>query len=182
VSKRELTRGGAAETPAGNFITDAMREFCKADVAFHNSAGIRANIPSGPITYRDVYQVDIFGNTAVTGIFTGAQVRAICEASVTGHHAIFQVSGIKMVYSKTKPIGQKVLSITVNGEPLDPAKKYKVVTNSFLAAGSGEYGVFLDGEDIEDSYQPLTDIIAAYIRNHSPVDATIEGRITAVDK
>ena len=102
--------------------------------------------------------------------------------SVNGHHAIFQVSGLKMVYNKKKPIGQRVLSITVNGQPLDPAKKYKVVTNSFLAAGSGEYGVFLDGEDIEDSYQPLRDVMAAYIRNHSPVDATVEGRIIAVDK
>ena len=72
VSKRELTRGGAAETPAGNLITDAMREYFKADLAFHNSAGIRANIPAGAVTYRDVYQVDIFGNTAVTGMFTGS--------------------------------------------------------------------------------------------------------------
>ena len=182
VSKRELTRGGSDETPAGNLITDAMREYFNADIAVHNSAGIRANIPAGVVTYRTVYNVDIFGNTAVTGLYTGAQVREMLEVSIDGHHAIFQLSGAKMTYAKKKPIGQRVLSITVNGQPLDTAKLYKVVTNSYLAAGSGEYGVFAHGEELEDSFLPLRDVMAAYIKRHSPIDARIEGRITAVDK
>jgi 5'-nucleotidase/UDP-sugar diphosphatase len=182
VSRRELTRGGSEETPAGNLITDAMREYFNADIAVHNSAGIRANIPAGVVTYRTVYNVDIFGNTAVTGLYTGAQVREMLEVSINGHHAIFQLSGVKMVYTKQKPIGQRVLSITVNGQPLDTVKVYKVVTNSYLAAGSGEYGIFTRGQDLEDSFLPLRDVMAAYIKRHSPVDARIEGRIVAVDK
>jgi 2',3'-cyclic-nucleotide 2'-phosphodiesterase (5'-nucleotidase family) len=181
-SKRELTRGGQAETPAGNLITDAMREYAGADIAVHNSAGIRANIPEGEITYRDVYQVDIFGNTVVTGLFTGAQVQEMLEVSVNGHHAIFQVSGVRMTYARKRSIGQKVLSVTVGGEPLDPARTYKVATNSFLASGTGEYGIFLRGADVEDSYMPLRDVIAGYVRQHSPLDVRIEGRITAVER
>ncbi len=181
-SVRELTRGGFIETPAGNLITDAMREYAGADIALHNSAGIRANIPEGDVTYRHVYAVDIFGNTLVTGTYTGRQVREMLEVSVNGHHAIFQVSGLKMTYTKRKPVGQRVLSVTVNGEPLRPEQKYRVATNSFLAAGGGDYGVFLDGEDIEDSFLPLRDVIARYIRRHSPVDAKVEGRIVLVDR
>ncbi len=180
-SVRELTRGGFMETPAGNLITDAMREYARADIALHNSAGIRANIPEGEVTFRHVYAVDIFGNTLVTGTYTGQQVREMLEVSVNGHHAIFQVSGLKMTYTKKKPIGQRVLSVTVNSEPLRPEQRYRVATNSFLAAGGGEYGVFLDGEEIEDSYMPLRDLIAQYIRQHSPVDARVEGRIVLVD-
>ncbi len=181
-SKRELTRGGMAENPAGNLITDALREEFRADIAFHNSAGIRANIPEGKVTYRDVYKVDIFGNTAVVGVYTGRQVREICEVSVNGHHAIFQVSGLKMTYTKNKPIGQRVLSIEVAGEPLEPDRKYRVVTNSFLASGTGDYGVFAEGEELEDSYLPLRDVIARYIKRNSPVDARVEGRIVLVDR
>lgn len=181
-SKRELTRGGMAENPAGNLITDALREEFGADIAFHNSAGIRANIPEGKVTYRDVYKVDIFGNTAVVGFYTGRQIREICEVSVNGHHAIFQVSGLKMTYTTRQPIGRRVLSITVNGEPLDPERRYKVVTNSFLASGTGEYGVFAEGEELEDTFLPLRDVIARYIKRHSPVDARVEGRIVLVDK
>ncbi|MCR4423770.1 MAG: bifunctional UDP-sugar hydrolase/5'-nucleotidase [candidate division WOR-3 bacterium] len=179
--KRELTRGGFIETPAGNLITDAMRERFNTDIAIHNSAGIRANIPAGPVTYRHVYQVDVFGNTVVTGKWTGKQVKEMLEVSVNGHHAIFQVSGVKMRYTKKKPIGERVVSVLVNGEPLDSNRVYTVATNSYLAAGSGDYRIFAEGQDIEDSYLPLRDVIADYIRRHSPVDAQIEGRIVLID-
>ena len=179
-SKHELTRSGNAECPAGNLITDAMREHFNADIAVHNSAGIRANVPAGEVTYRDVYNVDIFGNTAVTMTLTGKQVWEMLEVSINGHHAIFQVSGLKMTYDKTKPIGKRLLSVTIGDNPLDTAQIYKIVTNSYLSAGFGEYGVFQKGENIEDSYLPLRDMIAEYIIKHSPVDAKVEGRIVTV--
>ncbi|MEO0114826.1 MAG: bifunctional UDP-sugar hydrolase/5'-nucleotidase [candidate division WOR-3 bacterium] len=180
-SKKELTRAGMVECPVGNLITDALREHFNADIAVHNSGGIRANIPAGEITYRDIYKVDIFGNTAVTMNLTGKQVLEMLEVSVNGHHAIFQVSGLKMTYDKTKPIGSRVLSVMIGDKPLDTTRTYKIVTNSYLAAGFGEYGVFQKGEDIEDSYLPLRDIIVEYIKKHSPVDAKVEGRIVSVN-
>jgi 2',3'-cyclic-nucleotide 2'-phosphodiesterase (5'-nucleotidase family) len=181
-SRRELTRGGFTETPLGNLITDALRERFGTDIAVHNSAGIRANIPAGPVTYRDVYQVDVFGNTVVTGSYTGKQVKEILEVSVNGRHALFQVSGLKMRYTLKRPIGQRVLAVEINGQPLDSNRVYTLATNSYLAAGSGDYQVFTRGENIEDSYLPLRDVLADYIRKHSPVDARIEGRIVLVDQ
>lgn len=181
-SRRELTRGGHAETPAGNLITDAMREYFGVDIAIHNASGIRANIPEGDITYGDIHRVEIFGNTVVLGRYTGRQVLEMMEVSVNGHHAIFQVSGLRMEYDARKPIGQRVRSIIVGSEPLDMDRTYLVATNSFLAAGTGEYRVFAEGQEMEDTFMPLRDVIVAYIRRHSPVDARVEGRIVRVDR
>lgn len=181
-SRRELTRGGFTESPAGNLITDAMREHFGTDIAVHNASGIRANIPEGEVTVRHVYQVDVFANTVVTGKFTGRQVWEMMEVSVGGRQAIFQVSGLKVTYDGRKPFGHRVVSITVGGESLDMDRDYTVATNSYLAEGSGNYRVFGNGRDIEDSYLPLRDVIAAYIRRHSPVDARVEGRIVRVDR
>jgi len=179
VSKRELTRAGFAESPVGNLITDAMKEYANADIALTNSGGIRANLPQGDVTYRDVYKVDVFGNTAVSMTMTGKQVWEMLEVSVIGYHAIFQVSGLKMVYDLKKPPKQRVLSVEVGGNPIDLNKEYKVVTNNFLAAGGGAYGIFKEGKDAEDSYTMIRDIMADYIKKHSPVDYKIEGRIIA---
>jgi 2',3'-cyclic-nucleotide 2'-phosphodiesterase (5'-nucleotidase family) len=95
---------------------------------------------------------------------------------------MFQVSGLRVEYDGRKPIGQRVRSVAVNGEPLDPNRSYLLATNSFLAAGSGEYRVFAEGEDLEDTFLPLRDAIVAYIRRHSPVDARVEGRIVRLDR
>ncbi len=179
VCKRELTRAGFEESPIGNLITDAMREYTKTDIAVTNSGGIRANLPAGNITYRDLYKVENFGNTIVTMTMTGAQVWQMLEVSVIGYHAIFQVSGLKMVYDPKAPPNKKLISVEINDKPIDFDKEYTVATNNFLAAGGGAYGIFKDGKDVEDTYFLIRDALAQYIQKHSPIDYKIEGRIIA---
>jgi 5'-nucleotidase len=179
-SKRLIPRGGNDEFPMGNLVTDAMREAFNGDIAVHT--GVRGVLPQGDVKYRDVYAVDPFGNTVVTMTMTGKQVREMLEASVTGHHAIFQVSGLRMVYDPKKPINQRVLSVEVGGKPLDDVREYKVVTNSYLAAGAGEYSIFTQAKDIEDSFTGIREVLADYVKKHSPVDARIEGRIVVKTK
>jgi len=177
-SKDELVRAGFEETAIGNLITDAMREFMNVEMAIHNSGGIRANMPRGDITYRDCYNIDALSNTAVTMELTGSQVIEAIEIGVNGHHAIFQVSGLKFKYDSKKPIGSRVLEVRLeDGSPIDPQLRYSVVTNSFLAAGGGEYVIFKSGENIQDSFHYLRNIIAEYVQRHSPIEGRIEGRI-----
>jgi 2',3'-cyclic-nucleotide 2'-phosphodiesterase (5'-nucleotidase family) len=174
-ARRLLTRGGNDESPMGNLVTDAMREAFQGDVGIH--MGVRNNLGPGDITYREVYRTDPFGNTVVTLKLTGAQLWDVLEVGVNGHHAMFQLSGAKLVYSPGKPAGKRLVSVEVGGLPLDTARTYRVVTNSYLATGSGEYAVFLKGSEIEDTYSTIREVLTDYIKKHSPVDAHIEGRI-----
>ncbi|MCS7258631.1 MAG: 5'-nucleotidase C-terminal domain-containing protein [candidate division WOR-3 bacterium] len=179
ISKRELVRSAFSESPIGNLITDAMREFAQADIAVTNSGGIRANLPQGEITYRDLYKIETFGNTAVIMTMTGRQIWEMLEVSVIGYHAIFQVSGLKMVYNPHAPPKQRLIAVEINNKPIDFNKEYKVVTNNFLAAGGGAYSIFKEAKDVEDTYKLIRDILADYIKKHSPIDYKIEGRIVA---
>jgi 5'-nucleotidase/UDP-sugar diphosphatase len=177
-SREELTRAGFEESTVGNLITDAMREYFDADIAIHNSGGIRANLPKGDVTYRDCYNIDALSNTAVIMTMTGAQVRTMLEVGYNGHHAIFQVSGIALEWNPRKDIGQRVLKLTdPNGRPLDPLKDYRVVTNSYLAAGGGEYIVFKDAREIRETFIYLRNILVDHIKKHSPIEMHIQGRI-----
>jgi 5'-nucleotidase/UDP-sugar diphosphatase len=180
-SKEELVRTGFEESTIGNLITDAMREFFDADIAIHNSGGIRANMPEGEVTYRDCYNIDALSNTAVTIEMTGKQIIEALEIGVNGHHAIFQLSGLRLRYDTKQPIGSRVLSVTLSdGSAIDSDGYYTVVTNSFLAAGGGEYAIFKEGRNIQDSYHYLRNIIAEYVKKHSPIEMKIEGRIIDV--
>jgi len=172
-----LTRHDGRESPAGNMVTDAMREYFGVDVALHNSSGIRKDVPEGPVTYRDAFEIDGFGNTMVVGTYTGRQVREMLELSVNERFWILQVSGLEMTYDPDAPFGSKVKSVVVGGEQLLPDATYRVVTNSYLGAEEGRYGVFQDGENVENTEVPLRDAIARYFRRNSPVSARVEGRI-----
>jgi 2',3'-cyclic-nucleotide 2'-phosphodiesterase (5'-nucleotidase family) len=180
-SNEELVRTGFEESAIGNLITDAMREFFDVDVAIHNSGGIRANLPKGEVTYRDCFNIDALSNTAVIMEMTGQQIFDALEIGVNGHHAIFQVSGLKFRYDSEKPIGSRLLAATLaDGTPIDTSKYYSLVTNSFLAAGGGEYTIFKEGRNAQDSFTYLRNIIVEYVKKHSPIDKGIEGRIIDV--
>ncbi len=180
-SVRRLTRADLRESPAGNLVTDAMRDYAGADIALHNSTGIRSDIPEGELTYRTAYQIDAFGNTLVTGEYTGNQVREMLELAVSGRYSIFQVSGVRMTCRPDNPLGSRLQSALIGGNPLEPDRTYRVVTNSYIGGTEGRHAVFRLGQNVEDTQVPLRDAIADYFRRHSPVDARIEGRITLLD-
>jgi len=170
--------GGDKESAIGNLICDAMLKTGGADFAFQNTGGIKADIPQGPVTYRNVYNVDAFGNYIVTMEMTGDQVIKVCETSVLGYHAIFQVGGLKMKYNVNKPVWHRVSEVTVNGQPIDTARVYKIAINNFLGAGGGNYKIFQEGKNRVDTYIELRQSLADFIKQNSPLDYRVQGRIT----
>ncbi|VEB51637.1 5'-nucleotidase [Salmonella enterica subsp. enterica] len=67
---------------------------------------------------------------------TGKQLRSLMEHGAGLSNGVLQVSkGLEMKYDSSKPIGQRVTVLTLNGKPIDDATVYHIATNSFLADG-----------------------------------------------
>jgi 2',3'-cyclic-nucleotide 2'-phosphodiesterase (5'-nucleotidase family) len=78
-----------------------------------------------------------------------------------------------------KPVGERVLSATVDGTPLDPGKTYTVATNDFMARGGNGYTVFAEGETLiaaADGKLLASDVID-YIAAKGTVSPKVEDRI-----
>jgi 5'-nucleotidase len=118
-----------------------------ADIALQNAGGVRESVEQGDITMGTAYTLLPFNNTLVLLGLTGAQVRQALETGVDrGGGAFLYVGGARYTADMRQPEGQRVLSIDIldgmgNWAPLDPARTYRVVTNSYLATGG-------DGLDI----------------------------------
>jgi 2',3'-cyclic-nucleotide 2'-phosphodiesterase (5'-nucleotidase family) len=169
------------ETNLGNFVADAMREAIAADIALMNGGGIRVSINKGPITIGDVFSVLPFDDTVVVLEATGADIRAALENSVKAYPEqagrFLQVSGMSFEFDPNKAPGERVVSVSISGEPLDETKTYTVATNDFIAAGGNGYDMFLDCKVIFSSGEMLRDIVARYIEQLGTVSAEVEGRI-----
>jgi 2',3'-cyclic-nucleotide 2'-phosphodiesterase (5'-nucleotidase family) len=76
-------------------------------------------------------------------------------------------------------VGERVVNVEVNGEPLDRDKSYTVVTNDFLAAGGDKVLALKEGKIIAYG-DTLRDALAEYLKKHSPVSPKVEGRIIVV--
>ena len=52
-----------------------------------------------------------------------------------------QVSGIKFSFDASRPAGQRVMDVKVNGRPLSDTRKYSLATTTFLYDGGDGYSV-----------------------------------------
>lgn len=167
-----------AQSLMGNTVVDAMREDVDADFAFLNLGGIRAEIQSGPVTYRDIFDVMPFDNMVITFECSGEFLRKIIEARVAGGRHGMIVSGGKVVYSKSLPDNERVTSLEIGGEPWDPEKIYTVATTDFLMQGNAGLTLLtsVPPEDITNNMINLRDSIVRYFRNNSPIRTRIDDR------
>lgn len=174
------------ESALGDYIADVMRTAVGADVAITNGGGIRSDalFPAGPIRRRDVFAWLPFGNIVTKVVVRGAAVRAALENGVSQWQQVAgrfpQVSGLQFAFNPDRPVGSRVLSVTVGGRPLDDAATYTVATNDFMLRGGDGYTMFPAGQVLVDAASgPLmvTAVIEAIQRARS-IAPRVEGRIT----
>ncbi len=181
--KRTFTADGRStgEYPSGNLVVDAMLAANQAgakpaDIALHNNAGIRADIPKGPLTYGKLYEMLPFDNVLTAMDLTGAQIKAILEHATSCPRVNILVAGMSFVYDCNKRSGERVSNILIRGAPLDPQKVYRVQTIDYLANGGDGQSTFTQGKNLVYG-EPVIDVVVAYVKKHSPVNPTVEGRI-----
>ncbi|KIM23775.1 hypothetical protein M408DRAFT_17804 [Serendipita vermifera MAFF 305830] len=176
------------ECTLGNVITDAMYDYRKSaggqvDAAFINAGGIRASISEGNVTRGDVLTSFPFMNAIVDLTWTGRQLLDIFEGiaskfSTLSHHettSFVQVSKqIKFSWNANNTNQTRLITFEINGQQVDVNKNYTIVALDFMATG-GDY--FWAPRSDFATLDTLDVVLASYIQTHSPVNASIEGRI-----
>ena len=194
VSNRPVGRISASamkkkpESTLGNLVADAQLASTRdagAVIAFMNPGGIRTDLVArdgGVVTFGDIYAVQPFGNTLVTMTYTGAQLLQILEeqfANMNDWNVLAVSEGFTMTLDPSKPVGQRVMKAALNGQPIDPAKTYRVTLNNFIAAGGDGFVTFKQGKDPQVGPLDL-DSMEEYLRGKDMVQVPAVGRVTMV--
>ena len=177
------------ETPFANYIADTMRASVDADVALTNGGGIRSSqvYEPGDITRRDIVAILPFMNTIVLVDVSGATILAALENGVSrvehGDGRFAHVSGMAYVWDPGADPGERIVEVTVDGEPLDEAETYTLATNDFLLAGGDGYTMLADGDVIiaPEEGRLMSDVITDQIIADEVVEVSEDGRISTAD-
>jgi 5'-nucleotidase / UDP-sugar diphosphatase len=172
-----LTRA-AGESPMNNLICDAMISESGADFSFTNFGGIRSDLQIGPITPRDMFKVLPFGNAIVVMRMTGAMLRELLESKLERNRSGMAIGGGKVVYEKDREDGDKIIEFLIKGQPLDPAKMYKVAMTDYLAEGNSGLSLLEDVEEenIDRTGIILREAVTQYIQKNAPLRIKNDGR------
>lgn len=184
----ELTRAYGESAPLGNLAADALLLAAgkNTQLALTNSGGIRTELPAGAITMGGVISVYPFPNELATMDLTGKQLRNLMEHGASLTNGILQVSkGLEMKYDSSKPIGQRVVELTLNGKPIEDATVYHIATQSFLADGGDGFTTFTEGKarNTAGGYYVSNAVIDYFKAGNTITDEQINGmRVADVKK
>lgn len=161
-----LPRGGpdydGISSPLGNHVADLARDAAEAEVAVILRSSIRASLFEGTVRKRDLYEATPFPDAVAAVTVSGARLRVSLERAVAGDERLLvEVAGITMSYDKKAPRGRRIRSLEVAGAPLDPRRRYRVATLSFMTEPGG---LLSGGSDPGDTGRSLFEIHVEFLR------------------
>ncbi|XP_076605104.1 snake venom 5'-nucleotidase-like [Chaetodon auriga] len=191
------------ECNLGNLICDAMiyqnikqsseLRWSHVGICMLNSGAIRTSIDerykNGSITMEEILTVLPFGGTFDLVQMKGSTVKKAFEHSIHRYGSMsgefLQVSGIHVEYDLSKPVNQRVASLSVlctdcrvpKYEPLDLEKKYTVAMPSYLASGGDGYTMIKEEMLKHNTGDMDIAVFSKYISDMKRVYPAVEGRI-----
>ena len=112
-------------------LTEARKYIADTDMAVTNIGGIRRPLYEGNITIGDVFEILPFDNSLLVFEYKGSDILALADAiAQKGGESI---SGMSLTIN-----GEKAENVKINGQPIDSAKIYKVVTTDYLSWGNDQ--------------------------------------------
>lgn len=187
------------ESTLNSYIAEAGRaalsDFLDQDIdlGIMNAGGVRNDFAEGQVTFQNVFDVQPFGNSIVVGTLTGQDILDALEdqwQEPGGDHprlALGLSEGFTYTYRADGEDGERVISATLNGEKLDPAKEYTVAASTFLFAGGDDFESLKNVKDVNDvgymDVQALSDYIAAgegkVPTDQNDVSVSVDGELAA---
>ena len=115
---------------AGNYICDgekwaAAKQFGQCDLAIEVGGGVRADIPAGPLTFTNIYEMFPWSDDQLWEIqMSGQEIWNFiqsnsCDAGISSAWHITANNGV-------------ITAITYNGNPISLTQEYNVAINSYI--------------------------------------------------
>lgn len=156
------------QTNLAHVILAAQMARTSADFAVMSGGGIRDSIEAGDITYKDVLKVQPFGNTVAYVNMSGKEVvEYLTEVAkkTPDSGAYPQFANVSFVST-----GGNLQDLKIKGEPVDPAKTYRMATLSFNATGGDGYPAIDKKPGYVNTGFVDAEVLKQYIEQNSPLD------------
>ncbi|WP_069172356.1 bifunctional metallophosphatase/5'-nucleotidase [Streptomyces griseus] len=163
-----------------------------------------AGIPAGEVTIKDAAGLYPFENTLEARLLTGAQLKDYLEfsaryyvrtpvgapvdtAALTNAENIPDynydvVSGVTYDIDIAQPVGSRIVGLSFEGEPVDPAARFVFAVNNYRASGGGNFPHVPGAKQVWANSDEIRNTIIAWVKAKGSVDpaefASVDWRLT----
>ncbi|MFF5896510.1 bifunctional metallophosphatase/5'-nucleotidase [Streptomyces argenteolus] len=163
-----------------------------------------AGIPAGEVTIKDAAGLYPFENTLEARLLTGAQLKDYLEysaryyvltpagapvdtAKLTNAENIPDynydvVSGVTYEIDVAKPVGSRIVGLSFDGAPVDPAAQFVFAVNNYRASGGGNFPHVPGATQVWANSDEIRNTIIGWVEAKGTVDpaefASVDWRLT----
>lgn len=177
-------RGG--ESTLGNLVAEVQRWATSdatsggAEIAFMNPGGLRqdmlglntAGYPAD-LTYKQAAVVQPFANTLVNMDLLGSSIKKVLEQQWQRDSSnnvpsrpflrLGTSKGFTYTFDASRPEGDRITGMWLDGTPIDEDGTYSVTVNSFLSTGGDNFRAFNDGTNKRDTGKIDLSVMVDYL-------------------
>lgn len=196
-TKSTLVRYYVLENPMDNFITNAVFNKFKPDVALSNGFRFCPPLVASPekpseITNDFLWSMLPVNSQARSGMVSGEKIWKWMEKELENVFAkdpakrfggwVVRFSGMNVNFTSKNDMGKRVNWIKIGGEDIDKKKMYKIVACERDGDPEDAICRMLDVDSPHDEGISLHEIIREYLKTHSPIEPKVEGRVECTDQ
>ena len=179
------TRARVEDTPIMDLINQVQLEKTGAQLSAVSVFNAGARLPKGQLRVSDIAALYVYENTLTTVQLTGAQLKAYLENSASFYNAykpgarIFDdrpaynhdmVQGVGYTIDVTRPVGQRIASLTYKGQPVLPTHTFTMAINSYRQNGGGGY-TMLKQAPLKDAINvEIRELMLEWVKDQKVVD------------
>lgn len=181
-NKHSLKNNPVSQSSLGELLTDLMKEASHTQIAFLNAGSVRYNLDKGSVTTRKLKDIFPYKSQLITMNLKGSDIISTVEHGLElKSFGFLRFSGLKVTADMSKPIGNRIVSITTtNGKAINPSQTYFVAANNFIAEGGDSYTNLTYGKNTL-AVGNLNKIFEDLFRNKKIIDYTTDHRFVLLN-
>ncbi|MFJ9840033.1 bifunctional metallophosphatase/5'-nucleotidase [Kitasatospora sp. NPDC101155] len=151
-----------------------------------------ALIPSGQVKLRDAAGLYIYENTLEARILTGAQLKdylefsakfyyqlapgapvdkdAMTGAETTPDYNYDSIYGLSYDIDIAQPKGQRIVNLSYQGKPIDPAAQFVLAVNNYRANGGGNFPHVANAKAVWANSDEIRNTMIAWVKAKGVID------------
>lgn len=182
------------------FLNQVEMEATGADIAC-NPLFLHATGFQHEITMRNLVSTYVYPNTLVVKKISGRALKAYLEKDAEffcikedgtigvsekyekpkpQHYNYDMLDGIDYTIKVSHPVGQRIISLTRNGEEIQEDDVFTIAMNNYRASGGGDFDMLKNAETVKEISAGMVDLLAEYIMRHKVIDFACVNNIRVI--
>lgn len=187
-----IAEGLIRDTAVMDLINNVQLENTGADISAAALFSPTSNIEKGDITYSSIFDIYKYPNTLVAVEVTGAELKDYMEWSAAYYNTyksgdvtigfdpeirpynydMFQ--GVEYKIDISKPVGERIVDLTFNGEPVKGDDVFKLTINNYRLSGLQSMGIINNEPYYNSDPVSLRSLIAEHIREQGTIEPVVD--------